>query len=87
MIIVQITVAKSHPIKVKGLSDIVSAYPEDIQNKITKKALVFLTTNRGKLKSVQQYTTEGGGAYKGNLPKEVEDIRQYKAEYKFPLVK
>jgi hypothetical protein len=86
MIIVQITVAESHPIKVKGLSDIVSAYPEDIQNKITKKALVFLTANHGKLKSVQQYTTKRGGAYNGNLPKEIKGIRQYKAEYNFPLV-
>ena len=85
LIIIQITVAESHPIKVKGLSDILSAYPDEIRKKITKKALVFLTAKYGKLNSFQQYTTARGDAYKAELPKEIEEFRQYVTEYNMPL--
>jgi predicted phosphatase len=86
LIVLQITVAESHPIKVKGLQDILSAYPDEIRKKITKKELVFVTTNFGKLKSLQRYVGVNGKAYQVPLPTEIKEFRQSVAEYNIPLI-
>ena len=49
------------------MQDILSAYPDEIRKKITKKELVFVTTNYGKFNSFQQYTTAHGDTYKAEF--------------------
>ena len=87
LIVLQITVAESHPIKVKGLQDILSAYPDEIRKKITKKELVFVTTNYRKLKSLQRYVSVNGKAYQGPLPTDIKEFRQSVAEYNIPSMR
>ena len=87
LIVLQITVAESHPIKVKGLQDILSAYPDEIRKKITKKELVFVTTNFRKMKSLQRYVGANGKAYQSPLPTEIKEFRQSVAEYNIPRIR
>jgi hypothetical protein len=60
LVIFQITVAESHPVKARGLLDIFFAFPEDIRSKITRKVIIFVTPNHGKLYKVQRLTTMKG---------------------------
>eukprot|EP01039_Chlorochromonas_danica_P011205 gene11205-12497_t len=58
LVVLQITVGESHPVKVNGLHDIILAYPESIHLRIVKKILVFVTPLDGKLNSVQPLHTQ-----------------------------
>jgi len=52
LIVLQITVAENHPVKVHGLRQIIAAYSTEIQNKITRKFLIFVTPLHGKRNSI-----------------------------------
>ena len=60
VVILQMTVGENHPVKVNGLHDIILAYPDEIQNWIVEKLLVFITPVDGKLSTVQPYHTQEG---------------------------
>jgi len=54
LVIFQITVGKSHPVKVNGLRDILLGFPESVRNKITNKALVFVIPKHGSFDEEQK---------------------------------
>lgn len=60
LVVLQITAGERHPVKVNGLNDIISAYPEDIRIKVVRKLLVFITPLDGKLNTVQTLHTQDG---------------------------
>jgi hypothetical protein len=58
MVIFQVTVGKTHPVKANGLKDILMAYPENVRNKITRKILVFVIPTHGTLDKEQKLRTQ-----------------------------
>ncbi len=58
LVIFQITVGKSHPVKVNGLHDILLAFPERVRNKIIHKFLVFVIPKHGTLDKDQKLHTQ-----------------------------
>ena len=58
LVIFQITVGKSHPVKVNGLKDIWLAYPQVVRDNFTSKALVFVTPTHGHINKKQKLCTQ-----------------------------
>ena len=77
LVVFQITVGESHPVKVNGLDNIVNAFPEDVRKNITDKLLVFVTPKYGTLDKVQVLHTMKGVKFSGPLPDNVKDFQQY----------
>lgn len=57
LVVLQITVAESHPVKVKELVNIINSFPGNVGQNITEKLLVFVTHKSGALKNVQPLRT------------------------------
>ena len=85
LIILQITVAEKHAVKINGLQKIIAAYPDEIATNIIEKALVFVTPKCGKLNSFQSYVNRDGKSPKQNIPKDIAEFKQYVVEYFFVL--
>ena len=60
LVVFQITVGESHPVKNNGLQKIVQAFPKDVREKITDKFLVFVIPAYGVLDKVQKIVTQKG---------------------------
>ena len=60
LVVFQITVGESHPVKNNGLQKIVQAFPKDVRDKITDKFLVFVIPAYGVLDKVQKIVTQKG---------------------------
>lgn len=60
LVVFQITVGVSHPVKVNGLLKIVQAFPEGVRNSITDKWLVFIIPKYCALNKVQRLVTQRG---------------------------
>ena len=60
LVVLQITVGKSHPVKGNGLHDILLAYSEDVRKQVVSKALVFVVPAHGELHGKQPLHTQGG---------------------------
>jgi hypothetical protein len=60
LIVLQITVGKSHPVKSNGLVRIFNSFLPEIRTKIASKILVFVTPNHGQLNSEQPLVTIAG---------------------------
>ena len=73
LVVFQITVGESHPVKVNGLDNIVEAFPEGVRKNITDKLLVFVTPNYGTLDKVQALHTIKGAKFVGTLSDNVEN--------------
>ena len=58
LVVFQVTVGKAHPVKATGLHDIFFAFSENVRNKITRKALVFVIPKHGTLDKVQKLHTQ-----------------------------
>lgn len=76
----QMTVSETHPIIANGLKDIVRAYPLDVQSRLSKKLVGFVTPVNGCLLSMQPIHTRDGSVME-QLPTEVEGFEQYVCEY------
>lgn len=76
LVVLQITVGETHPVKVNGLHDIILAYSEEIRNRIRKKLLVFVTPLDGKLNSVQPLLTQQGKVIR-EIPPLARGFEQY----------
>ena len=83
LVVLQITVAESHPVKVNGLNTIVSAYQEEIVANIDQKVLLFVTYLNGQFRAVQSLTTQQGGAMAdASIPVNVREFQQYVCNYR-----
>jgi hypothetical protein len=82
MVIFQITVGKSHPVKANGLNDIFSAFPKKIRDMINEMALIFVIPNYGTLNRKQQITTKKGTEFKKAFPSSLNNLKQYVYKYK-----
>ena len=80
LVIFQITVGKSHPVKVNGLRDILLAYPKVVRNKITSKALVFVTPKYGCIDKKQNLCTQKN-TVSSNMPRVVRGFQQFVYRY------
>ena len=58
LVVLQITVGKSHPVKANGLNNIVKAFHEEVREKISEKLLVFVIPKYNTLVNVQQLVTQ-----------------------------
>jgi len=58
LVVLQITVGKSHPVKVNGLHDILLAYLQDVREHVASKALVFVLPAHGGLDKEQALHTQ-----------------------------
>jgi hypothetical protein len=85
LVVLQFTVGENHPIKVKGLEEIVSLYSNTAHKQIGKKLLVFVTPTNSKLDTVQPwYTKENKVAFiliiltrvKNFFPKHINDYHE-----------
>ena len=81
LIILQITVAEKHSVKIKGLQNIIAAYSEEIQANIIEKLLVFVTPHHGKLNSCQAYVNRDGKTPKKVISPHVSEFKQYVTKY------
>lgn len=80
LIVLQVTVGKTHPIKVNGLKKIVRAYPLTIQRALGKTLLVFVIPVNGALQGPQPLHTKGG-TVAVSVPSEAQGFQQYVVEY------
>ena len=76
LVVFQITVGKAHPVKANGLHDILLAFSENVRNKITHKALVFVIPKHGTLDKEQKLHTQKDGEIVV-LPLIVRGFQQY----------
>ena len=76
LVIFQMTVGDSHPVKVNGLREILLAFPESVRSKITRKYLVFVIPQHGTLNEVQKLVTQKREEAKV-VPRIVEGFQQY----------
>jgi hypothetical protein len=60
LVVFQITVGVSHPVKVNGLLKIVQAFPEGVRNNITDKWLFFVIPKHCALNKMQRLVTQKG---------------------------
>ena len=81
LIILQITVAKKHIIKINGLQHIMAAYPEEIRTNMVEKVFVFITPKNGNLNSFQSYVNRDGKTPKMNIPQDISEFKQYVMKY------
>lgn len=78
LVVLQITVGKSHPIKVNGLHDILLAYLEEVRVQVVSKALVFVLPAHGQLDREQALQTKKGeNMVSTRVPVAVRDFKQY----------
>jgi hypothetical protein len=78
LVVLQVTVAVSHPIKANGLIDILGAFPESLRSKISKKALVFIKNACGTFYQEQAILNRPDN----NIPVEIRDFEQYVCSYR-----
>jgi len=78
LVVLQITVGMSHPVKANGLHDILLAYSKDVREQVVSKALVFVLPAHGHLFGLQPLHTQKGQQMDGNcVPVAVRDFKQY----------
>ena len=77
-----ITVAESHPVKVKELVNIINSFPGNVGQNITEKLLVFVTHKSGALKNVQPLHTAKNLLYTSSIPDAVAGFEQYVYRHK-----
>lgn len=58
LVVLQVTVGKAHPVKVNGLHDIFLAFPANVRERVTRKALVFVLPAHGELDREQQLQSQ-----------------------------
>jgi hypothetical protein len=76
LVVLQITVGMSHPVKANGLHDILLAYSEGVRKHVVNKALVFVIPAHGELQGEQPLHTQKGNQI-NCLPVAVRDFKQY----------
>ena len=76
LVVFQITVGQSHPVKANGLGKIVKSFPEEVRKKIKEKLLVFVIPKHGTLVNVQQLVTKNN-TETVKLTTNVRDFQQY----------
>lgn len=78
LVVLQITVGKSHPVKVNGLHDILLAYLQDVREHVVSKALVFVLPAHGGLDREQAlHTQKEEQMVSARVPLAVRDFKQY----------
>jgi hypothetical protein len=79
LVVLQITVGTSHPVKANGLHDILLAYIEDVRVQVVSKALVFVLPAHGEFHGRQPLHTLKGKKIDGSsyVPVAVGDFKQY----------
>jgi len=78
LVVLQITVGKSHPVKVNGLHDILLAYLQDVREHVVSKALVFVLPAHGELDREQAlHTQKEEQMDSARVPLAVRDFKQY----------
>lgn len=78
LVVLQITVGKSHPVKVNGLHDILLAYLEDVRVQVVSKALVFVLPAHGELDREQALHTQKEETMdSARVPVAVRGFKQY----------
>jgi hypothetical protein len=80
LIVVQITVAEHHSVKVNGLHTIWNSYSNDIQQRIHRKALLFVTPSEGKLCTKQYLVTQSEQIHR-KIPPIFSDLEQFRYRY------
>lgn len=58
LVVLQITVGESHPVKANELNEILRSFPENLRNKITRRVLLFVTPSYGPLIKKQTLQTQ-----------------------------
>jgi len=82
LVIIQITVAKMHPVKFHGLEEIYNSFNQEVQNRVGNVILLFVTPINGRLASKQNLTTkENTSRQEQTIPIALRNIRQYVHEY------
>lgn len=79
LIVLQVTVGESHPIKTNGLKVIVEAFPRDIKDKFVRKIILFVIPKDGKLKGNEQefHNQQGRPITKDKIPLAARDFEQW----------
>ena len=85
LVILQFTVAESHPMKVNGLVKIMNAFPEPVLKNINGLKIVFITPAKGKcLGKKQNLVTSEGKIYSTEkMPDVVKDSQQFLYKHRF----
>ena len=83
LLVFQITIASSHPVRANGLVKIFNAFPEDIRNSFQRKIILFVTPSQGKLCSWQPLWTVKGETFKDvtKIPAEAKNFEQWFYRY------
>lgn len=78
LLVLQVTVGQSHPVKANGLKEIVLAFPEPKRLLIARKVIVFVTPSDGKINAVQALHSQNGTVLSAStVPHEVRDFEQW----------
>jgi hypothetical protein len=70
LVVLQVTVAASHPVKSNGLVDILDIFPEALHSKISKKALVFVKDAHGTFDKEQSIVSKNDSVMAPNKLKQ-----------------
>eukprot|EP00349_Pseudokeronopsis_sp_Brazil_P005188 CAMPEP_0202968314 /NCGR_PEP_ID=MMETSP1396-20130829/13571_1 /ASSEMBLY_ACC=CAM_ASM_000872 /TAXON_ID= /ORGANISM="Pseudokeronopsis sp., Strain Brazil" /LENGTH=299 /DNA_ID=CAMNT_0049694489 /DNA_START=464 /DNA_END=1360 /DNA_ORIENTATION=- len=76
LLVLQMTVASTHPVKVNGLKEIVLAYSLEVQYALTRKLIVFVIPQNGELRTLQPLHTQTGKVAEV-IPAQVEGFEQF----------
>jgi hypothetical protein len=83
LVVLQVTVAASHPIRANGLVDILGAFPEALRSNISKKALLFIKDAHGTFDKEQAILNKSGLVMAPpNIRVEIRDFEQYVCSYR-----
>jgi predicted Rdx family selenoprotein len=78
LIVLQITIAERHPVKVNGLKVIVNAYSEQMKANITRKIILFVIPVDGELRTCQPLHTQNNRFVEdAKLPPEAKNFEQW----------
>ena len=84
LIVFQVTVGDTYYVKANGLNDIVLAYPENIQQFITLKLLVFITPILEGIHTIQPIHTQENEV-STNIPIPAQNFHQCYCRYNITI--
>jgi hypothetical protein len=87
LLMIQITVAKTHPVKANGLNEIYKAYSTEATSNISRMILLFVTHHHSQMNKMQNITNQQSAVMDpSNIPVKIRDMRQYIWKYEFPVI-
>ena len=85
LLVLQMTIAETHPVSANGLVNIFNAFPTSISADFERKVILFVTPFSGELSEWQPLWTTKGAVFRNeNIPTAAQNFEQWL--YRYELV-